>query len=108
MAVVFVTAQARRELAELGPGILARMDRLLGRLEQWPVVSGAKPLRGKLKGKFRLRTGDYRVQFHVETAKKMIREKRTVKGKEMIEEKEIVEHTVVVETVGHRDGFYDE
>src|SRR5436305_279135 len=28
-----------------------------------PRVSGAKPLRGRLAGKYRLRTGDYRLQF---------------------------------------------
>jgi mRNA-degrading endonuclease RelE of RelBE toxin-antitoxin system len=47
-------------------------------------VSGAKPLSGNLAGKFRLRTGDYRLQFRLERG------------------------TIVVEQVGHRDGFYDE
>ena len=35
-------------------------------LRAWPEVSGVRPLRGDLVGHFRLRTGDYRVQFRVE------------------------------------------
>jgi len=54
------------------------------RLEHWPAVSGAKPLRGRLAGHYRIRTGDYRLQFHVEG------------------------DSVVIERVGHRDGFYEE
>jgi mRNA-degrading endonuclease RelE of RelBE toxin-antitoxin system len=46
-------------------------------------VSGAKPLCGGLAGHYRVRTGDYRLQFHVE-------------GEE-----------VVIERIGHRDGFYE-
>jgi mRNA-degrading endonuclease RelE of RelBE toxin-antitoxin system len=54
------------------------------RLKQWPAVSGVKPLRHDLGGKFGLRTGDYRLQFHVE-------------GQQ-----------IVVERIGHRAGFYGE
>jgi mRNA-degrading endonuclease RelE of RelBE toxin-antitoxin system len=54
------------------------------RLADWPDVSGAKPLSGKLAGRFRLRTGDYRLQFRIEQGE------------------------VRVEQIGHRDGFYDE
>jgi len=43
-----------------------------------------KALRGNLGGHFRMRTGDYRVQFRVEG------------------------NRVLVECVGHRDGFYEE
>jgi mRNA-degrading endonuclease RelE of RelBE toxin-antitoxin system len=56
---------------------------LLERLEKWPNVSGAKPLRGNLAGQYRLRTGDYRLQFFV------------------------VNNDIVIEQVGHRDGFYE-
>jgi mRNA-degrading endonuclease RelE of RelBE toxin-antitoxin system len=62
----------------------ARVLRLLVRLEHWPQVSGARPLVGELAGHYRLRTGDYRVQFHVSG------------------------DDVTVEKIGHRDGFYDE
>ena len=40
-------------------------------------------LRGNLAGHFRVRTGDYRVQFHLSG------------------------DTLIVEKVGHRDGFYE-
>jgi mRNA-degrading endonuclease RelE of RelBE toxin-antitoxin system len=62
--------------------IRIRVLRLVERLKQWPAVSGAKPLRGNLAGHYRLRTGDYRLQFHVA-------------GDE-----------IVIEKVGHRDHFY--
>ena len=39
---------------------------------------------GRLAGYYRLRTGDYRLQFHVEG------------------------ETVLVEKIGHRDGFYED
>jgi mRNA-degrading endonuclease RelE of RelBE toxin-antitoxin system len=75
---------AAKQLGELPKPIKARFIELLSRLADWPNVSGAKPLSGNLGGKFRLRTGDYRLQFRVEG------------------------QTVVVEQVGHRDGFYGE
>ena len=84
MANVEITPAAAKELAGLGNPILNRVHRLLEKLEEWPAVSGAKPLRGNLAGHFRLRTSDYRVQFHV------------------------VGDLVIVEKIGHRDGFYEE
>jgi mRNA-degrading endonuclease RelE of RelBE toxin-antitoxin system len=75
---------AAKQLGELPKPIKARMVELLSRLAEWPNVSGAKPLSGRLAGKYRLRTGDYRLQFRLE------------------------QETIVVEQVGHRDGFYDE
>jgi len=62
--------------------IKVRVLRLLERLKNWPAVNGAKPLRAGLAGHYRLRTGDYRLQFRVA-------------GKE-----------IIVEKVGHRDRFY--
>ena len=55
----------------------------MGRLQRWPEVSGAKPLRGELSGYYRMRTGDYRILFRVEG------------------------ECVRVERVGHRDRFYE-
>lgn len=83
MAKVILTRHAVEELDELSNPIHARVLKLLERLEKWPNVSGAKPLTGDLTGRFRLRTGDYRVQFHVEGA------------------------AVTVEKIGHRDRFYE-
>jgi mRNA-degrading endonuclease RelE of RelBE toxin-antitoxin system len=59
------------------------MLRLFERLQTWPNVSGARALRGELAGSFRLRTGDYRLQFRVEGT------------------------TVFVDKLGHRDRFYE-
>lgn len=45
--------------------VQARVAAIVERLEKWPDVSGAKPLRGGLAGSYRVRTGDYRVAFSV-------------------------------------------
>lgn len=84
MATVKITEEATEQLAALPKPIKARVIRIIERLERWPAVSGAKPLRGDLAGQYRIRTGDSRVQF-------------TVKGDDL-----------VIGKVGHRDGFYDE
>jgi len=81
---VELTPEAARQLEELPRVIRARATGVLQRLERWPAVSGAKPLTGNLAGKYRVRTGDYRVQFHV-------------RG-----------DVVTVERIGHRDGFYED
>jgi mRNA-degrading endonuclease RelE of RelBE toxin-antitoxin system len=57
--------------------------KLYERLERWPQLSGAKLLSGHLAGHWRLRTGDYRLQFRVE------------------------QQTVIVEKIGHRAKFYE-
>ena len=84
MAVVKLGARAVEQLEELPNVPHARMIRILARLALWPDVSGAKPLSGGLAGRFRMRTGDYRLQFR------------------------IVDGAVVVEKIGHRDGFYED
>jgi mRNA interferase RelE/StbE len=80
---VRILPAAFREIERLPVSIHRRVLALLERLENWPHVSGAKPLRGELAGRYRMRTGDYRVQFYVE------------------------DNAVIVEKVGHRDGFYE-
>lgn len=84
MATVNVTPDAMEQLARLPAGIIARVEKLLRRLQDWPEVSGAKALSGPLAGHWRLRTGDYRLQFRTEG------------------------ETVIVEKIGHRDKFYEE
>ena len=81
---VTMTPSAAKEFDGLPPTIQNRMILMLERLKNFPVVSGAKPLRGELAGRYRMRTGDYRLQFRV-------------KG-----------NRVIVEKVGHRDGFYED
>jgi mRNA-degrading endonuclease RelE of RelBE toxin-antitoxin system len=84
MAVVVYEPDAAEQLTALPASIQRRIATIVMRLERWPAVSGAKPLRRRLAGHFRMRTGDYRVQFHVEG------------------------ETVVIERVGHRNGFYED
>lgn len=84
MARVTLTAAAARELDRLPLPIRGRVLVILERLERWPDVSGVKALRGDLAGRHRIRTGAYRVQFRV------------------------LGEAVVVERVGHRDGFYED
>jgi mRNA-degrading endonuclease RelE of RelBE toxin-antitoxin system len=83
MAAVVLTPEAQQQADALSRAIRARIDGLLVRLERWPNVSGAKPLRGDLANRWRMRTGDDRIPFRVEG------------------------ETVLVEKIGHRDGFYD-
>jgi mRNA-degrading endonuclease RelE of RelBE toxin-antitoxin system len=82
MATVLLTAVAATQVAKLPLPIRARVAAIIERLEKWPAVSGAKPLKGALAGHYRIRTGDYRVQFY------------------------LAADAVVIEKVGHRDGFY--
>lgn len=88
MAMVQLTPQARENFARLPKAIRPRVARLIGRVGNWPDVSGAKALSGELAGHYRLRTGDYRVQFTVRRD-----------GEDWV---------VIVDKIGHRDGFYDD
>jgi mRNA-degrading endonuclease RelE of RelBE toxin-antitoxin system len=81
---VLVTAEALDQYAQLPRAIQVRVLKLVSRLGNWPNISGAKALTGNLAGHFRLRTGDYRVQFRLDRA------------------------AVIIEQIGHRDGFYNE
>ncbi|MGC8553576.1 MAG: type II toxin-antitoxin system RelE family toxin [Phycisphaerae bacterium] len=62
----------------------ARVQKVIARLHNWPHVSGVKPLTGPLAGHYRVRTGDYRVQFAMR------------------------DQVLWIEKIGHRDGFYEE
>ena len=92
MTIVRLTPEAREQLAELPKTIKVRVVKLLERLESWPNVSGVKALSGKLAGRYRARTGDYRVQFYVQPAPPPHGDKP--------------EDVLMVEKIGHRDGFY--
>ena len=84
MATVVVTSDAQEQLSELPLVVQTRVEKVFLRLARWPAVSGAKPLRGDLSGWFRIRTGDYRIQFRV------------------------TGDVVTVDKIGHRDRFYGE
>lgn len=82
---VIYSDDATDEFDELPVVIKARIVKIAKRLESWPDVSGAKPLRGDLSGSFRIRTGDYRLQFRI-----------------------IDDEIIYIEKIGHRDGFYED
>jgi mRNA-degrading endonuclease RelE of RelBE toxin-antitoxin system/DNA-binding XRE family transcriptional regulator len=77
VADVRLTSEAQEQFRALPRTIQARVTMLLERLEKWPAVSGAKPLRGAIAGVYRLRTGDYRLQFHARAtiARNLIRDR---------------------------------
>ena len=75
--------EAAEQFGRLPERIKASVANAIERLDNWPEVSGAKPLRGQLAGHYRIRTGGYRLQFRVQ-------------GDE-----------VIIERMGHRDRFYD-
>ena len=83
MAKVELTAQALEQFARLPRTIQERVRKVLHRLKNWPDVSGAKPSSGNLAGRYRIRTGDYRIRFYVQ------------------------DDLVVVDQIGHRRDFYE-
>jgi mRNA interferase RelE/StbE len=86
VAQVKITPDAMEQVDQLPKPTQGRVRNVLVRLSAWPAVSGAKPLRGRLSGSFRIRTGDYRVIFTY------------TKG----------DDSVVVWKIGYRGGIYDE
>jgi mRNA-degrading endonuclease RelE of RelBE toxin-antitoxin system len=62
---VELTPEAQSNFDALPVTLRIRVDAVLHRLTTWPDVSGAKPMRGALKGHYRIRTGDWRVLFTV-------------------------------------------
>lgn len=84
MTDVTVSPTAGRQFDRLPLMIQQRVLAVLERLRHWPAVSGAKPLRSALAGRWRIRTGDYRVQFFIDG------------------------NRLVVEKIGHRDHFYED
>ena len=83
MPEVRLSEDAAAQLEELPLPIHASMLNLIERLRKWPNVSGYKPLTGPLARSYRLRTGRYRLQFHLEDGE------------------------VIVDKMGHRDRFYE-
>jgi mRNA-degrading endonuclease RelE of RelBE toxin-antitoxin system len=81
--VVKLTPEAGEQVNALPQPVRRRLLDIYARLAKWPIVSGAKPLRGNLSGNYRIRTGDYRIIF-------------TVKGDE-----------VIIWKIGNCGGIYD-
>ncbi len=84
MADVLLSREAQEDFDDLPATIKERMRKLFRRLAKWPGVSGAKALSGNLAGSYRLRTGDYRLRFHVR------------------------DEAVIVDKIGHRKDVYDD
>jgi mRNA interferase RelE/StbE len=84
MATVRVTHEANEQARRLPKPIRNLFAKCLDRLRRWPVVSGAKPLRGNLAGWYRLRMGDYGLRFRVEG------------------------DIVTVDKIGHRKDIYED
>ena len=66
------TEEARENFKSLPLRIQVRVQDVFDRLTRWPNVSGVKPLRGSLKGAYRIRTGDWRVIFTVDDRAKRV------------------------------------
>lgn len=91
---VLITEEAQKQFEALPKLIQVRVEKIFVRLQNWPDISGAKPLRGELAGRYRIRTGDYRIQFQVRSSDS--------------ENGPTVGDVVLIEKIAHRDGFYDE
>ena len=63
MAVVRLATDAQKDFDALPLTMKVRVRHVFVRLQQWPKVSGAKPLRKEWAGHYRIRTGDWRVIF---------------------------------------------
>jgi mRNA-degrading endonuclease RelE of RelBE toxin-antitoxin system len=84
MANIFVTPDAQRQFDRLPKAIRTRILKLIERLQHWPEVSGFKQLSGSLAGRYRLRTGDYRLRFYIQA------------------------EDIFIDKIGHRANFYEE
>ncbi len=62
---VRLTDEAREHFDALQPTIKARVLAVFERLQKWPDVSGAKPMRKEWAGHFRIRVGDWRIIFRL-------------------------------------------
>ena len=83
MVIVELTAEAAAQAERLPVAIHRRIRAVLKRLENWPAVSGSKRLSGSLAGYYRIRTGDYRIRFRIES------------------------DTIIVDKIGLRRDFYE-
>lgn len=77
------TPAAAHEYRELPLTIRVRIDKVIVRLRNWPDVSGVERLTKDWKHHARVRTGDYRVVFHLAS-----------------------DTRIVIDRVGHRRDVY--
>jgi mRNA interferase RelE/StbE len=72
MYEIRIGEDARQAFDNLPLPMQPRVLEVFQRLRHWPNVSGAKPLRGSLKGTYRIRSGDWRILFTVDVTTKRI------------------------------------
>lgn len=72
MVQVLFSPDGKHDFDALPATLQVRVRRVLERLQHWPDVSGAKPLKAEWAGHYRIRTGDWRVVFHVVTPKLIV------------------------------------
>lgn len=82
---IYLTPEAERQYVDLNKGVQRRIDELLDRLRHWPEVSGVVALWGAAKGHFRIKTGDWRVIFHIDEGAR----------------------SVAIDSISHRKDAYD-
>ncbi len=63
MKEVLFSPEAHAQAMELPLSVRTRVLATAERLRHWPEVSGYKRLTGPWAGRFRIRTGDYRIIF---------------------------------------------
>jgi mRNA interferase RelE/StbE len=81
---VHITGGAEKDIADLHPDVRAAVDRRVLELGQDSRPHGAKPLKGRLKGLWRVRAGEHRIVYAVDDRAR----------------------TVTVYAVGPRGGIY--
>ena len=94
MALVKMTTEATAQAEKLPNEIHRRVLKLMKRLEDWPVVSGVKALSDNLAGWYRMRTGDYRLRFRVESVE------GDAEGEKIV--------MIIVDKIGHRKDIYED
>lgn len=64
---VLIEPKAQKQFDRLPDLLQARVRDAIGSLQAYPNVLGVKSLKGALKGSFRLRVGDHRIIFQLES-----------------------------------------
>lgn len=85
---VAMTADAIDGYGRAPGNVRDQIDGIMERLKAWPEVSGTRTLWGKgwAPGKYRMKTGDWRVEFYVDET----------------------DRAITILRIGHRDDFYGE
>lgn len=66
MAVtVLISKSAQKDFSKLPAFAQLQVTAKFAALAAWPTVSNVKALQGALRGSYRVRTGNYRIQFTV-------------------------------------------